>query len=81
MSPETILRELSHVQIGDILLDTTDGRQLVLRRVARPMPEQARILAALKLNLPERLTPDRLGPERISPEQPGFPHPSPHAEP
>lgn len=81
MSPETILRELSHVQIGDILLDTTDGRQLVLRRVARPMPEQARILAALKLNLPERLTPDRLGPERIGPEQPGFPHPSPHAEP
>jgi len=37
-----------------------DGRQLVLRRVAWPMPEQARILAALKLNLPERLSPDRL---------------------
>ncbi len=66
MSPETILRELSHVQIGDILLQTTDGRQLILRRVARPTPEQARILAALKLNLPERLTPDRLGPDQRS---------------
>jgi transposase len=60
MSPETILRELATIQIGDILLDTADGRQLALRRVSRPMPEQARILAALKLNMPERLSPDRL---------------------
>lgn len=60
MSPETILRELAKVQIGDILLETTDGRQLALRRVARPTPEQARILAALKLTLPERLSPDHL---------------------
>ncbi len=60
MSPEVILRELAKIQIGDIVLDTHDGRQLALRRVARPMPEQARILAALKLNLPERLSPDRL---------------------
>jgi len=60
MSPEVILRELSKIQIGDIMLDTSDGRQLALRRVARPMPEQAKILAALKLNLPERLSPDRL---------------------
>jgi transposase len=60
MSPETILRELANIQIGDIVLETTDGRQLALRRVARPRPEQARILAALKLNLPERLSPDRL---------------------
>jgi transposase len=60
MSPETILRELARIQIGDILLNTADGRQLALRRVARPTGEQARILAALKLNLPERLSPDRL---------------------
>jgi len=60
MSPEVILRELAKIQIGDIVLDASDGRQLLLRRVARPMPEQARILAALKLNLPERLSPDRL---------------------
>jgi transposase len=65
MTPETILRELSKIQIGDILLTATDGRQLALRRVARPMPEQARILAALEsvmpgLTLPERLSPDRL---------------------
>ena len=59
MTPEVILRELGNLQIGDILLETTDGRNLALRRVARPKPEQARILKALKLNLPERLSSDR----------------------
>jgi hypothetical protein len=39
-------------------LETTDGQRLVLRRVARPNAEQARILAALQLQLPERLSPD-----------------------
>ena len=60
MTPEVILRELARIQIGDILLETTEGRQLALRRVARPNAEQARILAALKLQLPERLSADRL---------------------
>jgi len=60
MTPAVILRDLGRIQIGDILLDTTDGQQLALRRVARPDAEQARILGALKLQLPERLSPDRL---------------------
>ncbi len=60
MTPAVILRELGRIQIGDILLETTDGRQLALRRVARPDAEQARILAALQLQLPERLSSDRL---------------------
>jgi len=60
MTPAVILRELGRIQIGDILLETTDGRQLALRRVARPTAEQARILAALQLQLPERLSSDRL---------------------
>ena len=61
MTPRMILRELKKIQIGDILLSTSDGRQLALRRVARPGPKQARILRALKLALPERLaTPDRI---------------------
>ena len=46
MTPEVILRELGQIKIGDILMKTTDGQQLVLRRVARPEPEQARILEA-----------------------------------
>jgi transposase len=60
MTPAVILRELGKIKLGDIHLETTDGQALVLSRVARPDPEQARILAALNLKLPERLSPDRL---------------------
>jgi hypothetical protein len=60
MTPEVILRELGKIAIGDILLETTDGQKLSLRRIARPVPEQKRILEALKLEIPERLSPDRL---------------------
>jgi hypothetical protein len=59
MTPEVILRKLGELRIGDILLETTDGGKLALRRVARPDKEQAKILTALKLTIPERLTPDR----------------------
>jgi hypothetical protein len=60
MTPEVILRELSNIQVGDILLETTTGQKLALRRVARPNSEQKRILDALKLELPERFSADRL---------------------
>jgi transposase len=60
MTPQGILRELAQVQIGDIHLPTTTNQTLVLRRVARPEGEPKRILEALRLELPERLSPDRL---------------------
>ncbi len=59
MSPAAALRMLHHVPIGDILLKTTDGRTLRLRRVARPDAEQAELFARLRLTLPERLCADR----------------------
>jgi len=60
MTPEVILRELGQIAIGDIELETTEGQKLSLRRVARPMGEQKRILEALRLEIPERLSPDRI---------------------
>jgi transposase len=60
MTPEVILRELGKIQIGDIVMETTDGQRLGLRRVARPDAEQKRILTALQLDIPERLSADRL---------------------
>jgi transposase len=60
MTPEVILRELRQIKIGDIELATTDGRQLIFRRVARPNAEQKRILRALRIELPDRLSPDRI---------------------
>jgi hypothetical protein len=53
------LKRLHEVQIGDILLETVEGRKLRLRRVARPNAEQAEILTALGLILPERICADR----------------------
>jgi hypothetical protein len=44
MTPEVTLCELRHVAVGDILLETTDGRRLALRQVAQPIAEPARIL-------------------------------------
>ena len=55
MTPQVILRELTAIKVGDVLMKTTEGQQLVLRRGARPEGEQARILEALKLTMPERL--------------------------
>ena len=60
MSPAVILRELACIQIGDIHLPTTTHQTLVLRRVARPEGEPKRILQALALQLPDRLSPDHL---------------------
>jgi len=58
MSVACALRLMHDIQIGDILMETVDGRTLRLRRVARPNAEQAELLAALKLELPERLCAD-----------------------
>jgi len=68
MTPEVILRELGKIKIGDILLETTEGQKLAVRRVARPDPEQTRILAALNLQLPERLAADSICSEDSEPK-------------
>ena len=60
MTPEVILRELARIQLGDIHLETTDHRRLVLGRVSRPEGEAKRILATLGLEMPERLSPDHV---------------------
>ena len=60
MSPAVILRELASIPIGDIHLPTTSNETLVLRRIARPDGEPKRILDALNLKMPERLSADHV---------------------
>jgi hypothetical protein len=57
---DPVVSDHRQIAIGDIELETTDGQKLVLRRVARPKGEPRRILAALGLEIPERLSPDRI---------------------
>ena len=54
-SPRTILEELRRIQSTDVILPTTDGRDLRLRCVVQPDPAQAALLARLGLDLPQRL--------------------------
>lgn len=58
ISPAKALDVLSRIKSGDIILPITDGRQLRLRRVSTPDPEERQLLAALKVDLPETIGKD-----------------------
>lgn len=55
LSPMKALALLSTLQSADIVLPTTDGREIRLRRVTEPSTEQKSLLHQLGLSLPERL--------------------------
>jgi len=53
-SPMKALSLLSTLQSADIVLPTTDGRVIRLRRITEPTTEQKSLLQQLTLTLPER---------------------------
>lgn len=53
LSPAQALALLSTLQSADIVLPTTDGREIRLRRIATPDPHQQRLLAQLGIVFPE----------------------------
>ncbi len=55
LSPRKALALLSTLQSADIVLPTTDGREIRLRRITEPTAEQKSLLHQLGLRLPERL--------------------------
>jgi len=55
MSPMRALSLLSTLQSADIILPTTDGREIRLRRITEPTAEQKSLLQQLGLTLPDRL--------------------------
>jgi transposase len=59
-SPRTLFDELRRIQSTDVVLPTTDDRELRLRCVVRPDKAQAMLLDRLGLSLPERVRPPRL---------------------
>jgi transposase len=54
-SPMRALSLLSTLQSADIILPTTDGREIRLRRITEPTAEQKSLLQQLRLSLPARL--------------------------
>ena len=56
LSPMKALVLLSNLHSGDIVLPTTDGREIRLRRVTEPTAEQKSCLHQLGISLPDRLS-------------------------
>ena len=57
LTPRAILEKLSAMQMVDVYLPTTDGRQFVLPRYTQPDPDQQLLLQRLKLPLPQQPPP------------------------
>jgi hypothetical protein len=55
LSPAQALALLSTLQSGDIVLPTTDRREIRLRRVSTPDPKQQQLLDQLGLTVPQDL--------------------------
>jgi transposase len=56
LSPARALALLSTLHSADIILPTTDGREIRLRRITSPNPDQQLLLDQLGITLPERLS-------------------------
>jgi hypothetical protein len=55
LSPMRALALLSTLQSADIVLPTTAGHEIRLRRITEPTVEQKSLLLQLGISLPERL--------------------------
>src|ERR1043166_230596 len=57
LTPRSVLEKLGAMQMLDVHLPTTDGREVILTRYTQPEPDQRLLLERLKLKLPEQLPP------------------------
>lgn len=57
LTPRAILEKFAAMQMVDVQLPTSDGRELVLSRYTQPEKDQQLLLQQLKLTLPEQLPP------------------------
>ena len=57
LTPRSLFEKFAAVQMIDVHLPTTDGRELLLTRYTEPEPELKLLLDKLKLELPAQPTP------------------------
>jgi len=67
LTSRAVLEQFRMIQMVDVHLPTTDGRELVLARYTEPEPEMSLLLRQLRLELPAQPTP------RLHPEGAGMP--------
>ena len=63
ITPREVIAKFKTMQMVDVCLPTTDGRELVLPRYTQPEPEHRVLLQRLQLRLPEQ------PPPKITPAQ------------
>jgi hypothetical protein len=57
LTPRSVLEKFAAVQMIDVQIPTTDGRELQLTRYTQPEPDLTLLLQQLKLELPEQAPP------------------------
>ena len=57
LTPRAVLEKFGAMQMIDVHLPTTDGREVILTRSTQPEPDQRILLEKLKLKLPEQPPP------------------------
>ncbi len=57
LTPRAVLEKFAAVQLIDVFVPTTDGRELSLTRYTQPEPELKLLLEKLKLTLPAQAPP------------------------
>ena len=57
LTPRSALEKLGSMQMIDVHLPTTDGREVILTRYTQPEPDHRLLLDSLKLQLPEQPPP------------------------
>jgi hypothetical protein len=57
LTPRSVLEKFAAVQMIDVFVPTTDGRELCLTRYTQPEPELKLLLAKLRLTLPAQAPP------------------------
>ena len=58
LTPRSILEQMKTIQMIDVHIPTTDGRELKMSRYTRPEKHQQLILSQLKLTLPDQPPPE-----------------------
>jgi hypothetical protein len=70
LTPREVLRSLGAIQLVDVHIPTTDGRELVMPRYTDPETQQEMLLAKLNLRLPKQPPPRIRSGDVILPTEP-----------
>ena len=61
LTPRAVIEKFAAIQMVDVYLPTTDGRQLILSRYTQPEKDQKILLQQMKLKLPDQPPPKIIG--------------------